>query len=110
MTSGSRRRCARRGTTLLINRDQVIGGEAEVGRVNRDLTRLAQELRGTSRKLARTTEKRNELQQRLARTQQRTEQQVQRLRRRVSELEGELASARTSYARRVARALRRRLR
>ncbi len=47
-TRGSRTPCARRATQLLISRDQVIGSEAEVGRVNRDLTRLAQELRTTS--------------------------------------------------------------
>ncbi|MDR7255328.1 SAM-dependent methyltransferase [Nocardioides sp. BE266] len=94
---------------LLVNRDQFIGTEAEIGRVNRDLTRMAQELRSTSRKLTRTTQKRDELQKRLARVNERSEQQVQRLRRRVADLEGELAAARTSFPRRVARAVRRRL-
>ncbi|MCY7402229.1 MAG: class I SAM-dependent methyltransferase [Nocardioides sp.] len=95
---------------LLISRDQVIGSEAEVGRVNRDLTRLAAELRTTTRKLRRTTERRDELQQKLGRSRRQSEQQVQSLRKRVAQLEGELAAARVSFPRRVARALRRRLR
>lgn len=95
---------------LLVSRDQVIGSEAEVGRVNRDLTRLAQELRTATRKLRRTTERRDELQQKLGRTRRQSEQQVQSLRARVAQLEGELAAARASFPRRVARAVRRRLR
>lgn len=94
---------------LLVSRDQVIGSDAEVGRVNRDLTRLAQELRTTTRKLRRTAERRDELQQKLGRTRSRAEQQVQSLRTRVAQLEGELAVARTSFPRRVARSVRRRL-
>lgn len=95
---------------LLVHRDQVMGNEAEVGRVNRDLTRMAQELKSTVRKLGRATERRDALQKRLARTRERSEQQTQRLRRRVADLEADLAAARTSFPRRVARAVRRRLR
>lgn len=95
---------------LLISRDQIIGSEAEVGRVNRDLTRLAQELRTTTRRLRRTTERRDELQQKLGRSRGQSEKQVQSLRARVAQLEGELTAARASFPRRVARAVRRRLR
>lgn len=95
---------------LLLSRDQIIGSDAEVGRVNRDLTRVVQELRSTTRKLRRASERRNDLQQRLTRSKQRHDEQVQRLRRRVEQLEGELAAARTSFPRRAARAVRRRLR
>ncbi|GAA5123447.1 hypothetical protein GCM10023339_43370 [Alloalcanivorax gelatiniphagus] len=94
---------------LLVSRDQVLGSDAEVGRVNRDLTRMAQELRATTRRLRRASERREELQQRLTRAKQRQEAQVGRLRQRVDQLEAELAAARTSYPRRVVRTVRRRL-
>ncbi len=95
---------------LLLSRDQIIGSDAEIGRVNRDLTRVAQELRATTRRMRRTVERRDDLQQRLTRTRTRSEKQVSSLREQVARLEGELAAARASFPRRAVRSLRRRLR
>jgi hypothetical protein len=97
---------------MLVNRDHIIGVEAELGRANRDLVRTAKELSLAQRRVRRLTDRRDELREKLGALRKRataSQRQSVALRRRVRELEGEVARAQTGVVRRLARGVRRRL-
>lgn len=87
--------------SVLVNRDHVVGLEAQNGRLQRDLSLLTLELRKTQRRVKGLTKKRDELTARL----QDTRRRLERNRARVVELEA--APASPSLTRRVARRVRR---
>jgi chromosome segregation ATPase len=85
-------------------RDHVIGTEAEVGRLSRDLALAFAELKRAHRRGERLSERRDELRVRVDQLRGRLDksrQEVQRLRQRQAEAEG-----RPSFTSRVARRLR----
>lgn len=74
--------------SLLVNRDHVVGTEAEIGRINRDVLRLTQELAQSRKRVRALTDRRDDLLQRvqglrarLATAQQRNRSLSDRLRR-----------------------------
>lgn len=86
---------------LLVNRDHVIGLEAQNGRLQRDLSIVTLELKKMQRRVKGLSKRRDELTARL----QETRKRLERNRKRVVELEAAPA-ARVSLARRVARRVR----
>ncbi|MBD3926646.1 methyltransferase domain-containing protein [Nocardioides cavernae] len=90
---------------VLVNRDHVIGLEAENGRLNRDLTRVTMELRQLRRRTKSLAQQRDELRQRV----QDLRTRLDRNRARVAELES-TGTGRPSIARRAARRVRSALR
>ena len=89
---------------LLRMRDHVIGTEAEVGRLSRDLSLAFAELKRAHRRAERLSQRRDELRVRVDQLRLRlakSQQEVQRLRQRHDDSQG-----RPSVARRLARRLR----
>ena len=89
---------------LLVNRDHIVGLEAQNGRLQRDLSLVTLELKKAQRRIKGLTKRRAELTTTLKDTRQRLE----RNRKRVAELEA--APGATSLTRRVARRVRRTVR
>jgi hypothetical protein len=87
---------------VLVNRDHVIGLEAQNGRLQRDLSLVTLELKKTQRRIKGLARRREELTAKLLDTRQRLE----RSRKRVAELERTPAT-KASLTRRVARRVRR---
>ncbi len=93
---------------LLLNRDHVVGVEAEIGRLNHDVIRLTSDLNTATRRVSALDKRKAGLSDKVSRlrAQLRTAQsRNQRLTSRLTELE-QRAQAPTSFARRVARRLR----
>ena len=88
--------------SLLVNRDHIVGLEAQNGRLQRDLSLVTLELKKAQRRVKGLAKRRDELTAKL----QDTRQRLERNRKRVSELEAAPA-ARPSLARRAARRARR---
>jgi septal ring factor EnvC (AmiA/AmiB activator) len=91
---------------LLVNRDHVVGTEAEVGRVNRDVVRLTHELAETRKRVRALTRRRDDLTERVETLRARlaaVQKREARLSRRVQELDA--SSRGSSTARRIARRL-----
>jgi SAM-dependent methyltransferase len=91
--------------SVLVNRDHVIGLEAQNGRLQRDLSLVTLELRKAQRRVRGLAKRRDELTARL----QETRQRLERNRKRVAELEA-APTAPVSIPRRVVRRARRALR
>jgi hypothetical protein len=87
--------------SVLINRDHIIGLEAQNGRLQQDLSLVTLELKKAQRRVKGLAKRRDELTARL----QDTRQRLERNRKRVAELEA--APAPASFTRRVARRVRR---
>lgn len=93
---------------LLLQRDHVVGIEAEIGRQNAEILRLNSELRKTRARASRLTDRKQAQAKRLRLLQSRLEATRERnaaLTRRVAELEAGHAGG-PSLARRIARRLR----
>ena len=84
---------------VLVNRDHIVGLEAQNGRLQRDLSLLTLELKKTQRRLRAVTMRRDELTQRL----QQARQRLQRAQARVSAMEPAPAPPASGLARRVGR-------
>ena len=93
---------ARARHAVLVNRDHVIGLEAQNGRLQRDLSLTVLELKKAQRRVKGLVKRRDELTARL----QDARQRLERNRRRVAELE-QAPPPQASLTRRVARRLRR---
>lgn len=77
---------------LLVNRDHVVGTEAEVGRLNRDILRLTQELARSRKRVQALTDRRDGLIERVESLRSRratAEKRTRALTARVHELEGQ---------------------
>jgi SAM-dependent methyltransferase len=98
---------------MLVNRDHVIGVEAELGRANRDILRGRKELLSANRRVAMLVDRRDSLRKKVAKAERQAKAarraQLRQLQR-VKQLETELASARRSWLRRAAGRARRSLR
>lgn len=93
---------------LLVNRDHVVGVEAEIGRLNQDVIRLTNDLNTAARRVVALSKRKDGLSDKVSRlrTQLRTAQsRNQRLASRVAELE-QRSQAPAPLTRRVARRLR----
>lgn len=93
---------------LLLNRDHVVGVEAEIGRLNQDVIRLTHDLNTATRRVTALSKRKDGLSDKVSRlrTQLRAAQsRNERLVSRVAELE-QRPQASTSLTRRVARRLR----
>lgn len=91
---------------LLVNRDHVVGTEAEIGRLNREVLRLTHDLRHASTRLSSLEKRKDVLLDRVAGLRGRLETAQARnksLRQRVASLEQQRGAVSTSFARRVAR-------
>lgn len=91
--------------SVLVNRDHVIGLEAQNGRLQRDLSLVTLELKKAQRRVKGLSRRRDELTTKL----QETRQRLERSRKRVAELEA-VPAAPVSMPRRVVRRARRALR
>lgn len=94
--------------SLLVNRDHVVGTEAEIGRLNREVVRLTDELRTATKRVSSLTKRKGDLADRVDALRGRVitaQQRNKALARRVGELEHQSA-AQTRLARRVVRRLR----
>ena len=91
---------------LLVNRDHVIGTEAEIGRLNRDVLRLQAEVNASRKRIRALQKRKNGLKDRAEDLQAK----LTAARRRTQELRAELdsrAAAAVPFSRRVLRRLRR---
>jgi len=91
--------------SLLVNRDHVVGTEAEIGRLNRDVLRMQQELISSRKKIRALQKRRNGL----ASRNQDLQGQLTAARARTQALRAELdrqVAARVPLSSRVARRLR----
>jgi SAM-dependent methyltransferase len=95
---------------MLVNRDHIIGVEAELGRANRDLVRVRRNLVAAQRRISALVKRRDSLRKKLARSERQAKKArraVARQRSRIRHLESELAQARRGWARRAAGRVRR---
>lgn len=91
--------------SLLVNRDHVVGTEAEIGRLNRDVLRLHQELATSRKRIAALQKRKNGL---LARNED-LQTKLAAVRSRAGNMRAELdsrAPSEVSLSRRIARRLR----
>ena len=91
--------------SLLVNRDHVIGTEAEIGRLNRDVLRMQAELVASRKKIRALQKRKNGLLDRTSELQGKLTAARSRVQSLQAELERQQA-ARVPLSRRVARRLR----
>ncbi len=92
--------------SLLVRRDHVVGTEAEIGRLNRQVMRLADESRQASKRVSSLTKRKDNLTDRVGNLRGRVatlSERNKRLERRISELETQSAGQVTLTRRVVAR-------
>lgn len=98
---------------MLVNRDHIIGVEAELGRVNRDLLKVRKNMVAAQRRVSLLVKRRDALRKKVARSQRQAKaarRTAVRQRARIRHLEAELARAQRSWVSRAAGRVRRSLR
>ena len=98
---------------MLVNRDYIIGVEAELGRANRDILRMRKGLASANRRIEMLVKRRDALRKKVAKAERQASaarRSQLRQRRQVQRLEADLAAARRGWLRRAAGRARRSLR